>query len=137
MDESIRDALVSYVPPKDMVNSSLEEMYEEKFKILDIYMVYVATIMYKDEFGKSGGEKKSKKKLRKVMNKLERMNTKLIKRLTYPISSLKRTHWDDEKRARGKKPHKLITSPLLRFISCIHTLRIMYEIGMGESSLTY
>ena len=26
LDESIRDALVSYIPPKDRVNSSLEEM---------------------------------------------------------------------------------------------------------------
>jgi len=80
-----------------------------------------------DEFMKSGGGKKSMRKLRKVMNKLERMNTKLTKRLTFPISPLKRIHWNDEKRARGKKPRKLVTSPLLHFISCIHTFHSNIE----------
>ena len=56
-----------------MINSSFE-MYEEKLKILGIHIVYTPTIMYnEDEFVKSGGVKKSRRKLRKVMNKLERM----------------------------------------------------------------
>jgi len=46
----------------------------------------------KDGFVKRGGGKKSRRKLRKVMNKLEKMNTKLIKRLTFLISPLKRIH---------------------------------------------
>ena len=71
--------MVSYIPSKDMVNSSLEEIYEEKLKILSIYIVYTPTTMYnEDEFVKSGGGKKSRRKLRKVMNKLERINNKLI-----------------------------------------------------------
>ena len=75
------------------INSSFEEMYEEELKILGIHFIYVPTIMYnKDEFVKSDGGKKSKRKLRKMMNKLKRMNTKLTKRLIYPISPLKRTH---------------------------------------------
>ena len=81
-----------------MVNSSLEEIYEKELKILGIHIVYAPTTMYnEDEFVKSGGEKKSRRKLRKVMNKLERMNTKLTKRLTSPISPLKRVHWNDGK----------------------------------------
>jgi len=43
-----------------------------------------------DEFVKSGGEKKRRRG--KVMNKLERMRAKITKRLTSPISPLKRTH---------------------------------------------
>ena len=128
MDESIRDALVSYIPPKDMVNPTFEEIYEEELKILGIHIVCAPTTMYnEDEFVKSGGGEKSRRKLRKVMNKLERMNTKLIKRLTSLISPLKRTQWYDGKRARGKKPHKLATSPLLHFISCIHTFHSYIE----------
>ena len=48
-----------------------------------------------NEFVKSGGEKKRRK--RKVMNKSERMRVKMTKRLTSLISPLKRTHWNDEK----------------------------------------
>ena len=53
------DALVSYIPPKDMINSSFEEMYEEDLKILSIHIIYAPTTMYnKDEFVKSGGERR-------------------------------------------------------------------------------
>jgi len=122
LDQSISDALVSYIPLKDMVNSSLEEVDKEKFKILGTHIVYAPNTIYnEDEFRKSGGGKNNKRKLRKVMNKLDKRNTKLTKRLTSPIPPLKRTHWDDGKRARGKKLRKSVTSPLLHFISCIHT----------------
>jgi len=43
----------------------------------------------------------------KVMNKLERMKLKMTKILTSPICSVKRTHWNDEKRARGNRPRKI------------------------------
>ena len=100
LNELIKNALVSYIPLKDMVNPSFEVMYEEELKILGIHIVYGPTTMYnKDEFVKSDRGKKSRRKLRKMMNKLERMNTKLTKKLTSPISPLKRTHWDDGKRA--------------------------------------
>ena len=95
--------MVSYIPPKDMVNPSFE-MYEEELKILGIHIVYSPNIIYnEDEFVKSGGEKRRKRK-RKVMNKLKRMIAKMTKRLPSPISPLKRTHWNDEKRAREKLP---------------------------------
>ena len=89
--------MLSYIPLKDMVNSSFEEMYEEELKILGIHIIYAPTTMHnKDEFVKSGGGKKSKRKLRKMMNKLEMMNTKLTKRLISLILPLKRTHWNVE-----------------------------------------
>ena len=79
MDELIKDVLVNYIPLKD--NPSFEVMYEEELKILGIHIVYAPTTMYnEDEFVKSGGGKKSRRKLRKMMNKLERMNTKLTKK---------------------------------------------------------
>ena len=73
-------------------------MYEEELKILGIHIVYAPTAMYnEDEFVKSGGGKKGRKKLKKMMNKLERKNIKLRKRLTSPISLLKKTHCNDGK----------------------------------------
>ena len=80
LDESIRDALPSYIPPKDMVNPSFEEMYEKELKILGIHIIYMPITMYnEDEFVKSDGGKKSRRKMRKVINKLERMYKKLTK----------------------------------------------------------
>jgi len=62
LDESIRDALVSYIPPKDMINSSLEEMYKETLKVSSIHIGYAPTTMYnEDEFVKSGEGRKSRK----------------------------------------------------------------------------
>ena len=73
-------------------------MYEEELKILGIHIVYALITMYnEDEFGKSGKGKKSRRKLRKMMNKLEMMNTKLTKRLTSPILPPKWTYLNDEK----------------------------------------
>jgi len=102
LDDSIKDDLVSYVPPKDIVNSSFEEMYEDELIFLGIYVARIILCDNEDEFVKIGGEKKKKRK-RKVLNKLERMRAKMTKRLTSPISPLKRTHWNDEKRVRGSR----------------------------------
>ena len=71
LDDSIRDALVSYIPPKDLVNSSFEEMYEDELIFLGIHVAPIILCDNEDEFVKSGGEKKRRK--RKVMNKLERI----------------------------------------------------------------
>ena len=95
MDDSIRDALVSYIPSKDIVNLSFEEMYEDELMILGIHVAPIILYDNKDEFVKIDGEKKRRK--RKVMNKLERMRAKMIKKLTSLISPLKRTHWNDGK----------------------------------------
>jgi len=38
LNDSIRDTLVSYIPPKDIVNSSFEEMYEDELIFLGIHV---------------------------------------------------------------------------------------------------
>ena len=116
MDDSIRDALVSYIPPKNIVNLSFEEMYEDELIFLDIHVAPIILCDNEDEFVKSGGKKKRRRK-RKVMNKLERMRAKMITRLISPISPLKRTHWNDGKRVRENRPDRSIGVPLLQFIS--------------------
>ena len=80
MDESIKDALVSYIPPKEMVNLSFEEIYEDELKILGIHVIYAPKVFFDDddEFMKSERGKNSRRKLR---SKLERMNIKMTKRL--------------------------------------------------------
>ena len=60
-----------------------------------------------DEFKRKRCEKKKRRRWRKVMNKLEKMKLKMTKRLTSPIYSLKRTHWNDGKRARGNRLRKI------------------------------
>jgi len=93
--------VISY-PPKDIVNSSFKEMYEDELIFLGIYVAPIILCDNEDEFVKSGGEKKRRK--RKVMNKLERMRARITKRLISLISPLKRTYWNDGKRARGNRP---------------------------------
>ena len=108
LDESIRDALISYSPPKKIVDPSFEMMYEDELKFLSNHNVdNPIDLCDGDQFVKSRSGKTSRRRLRKVMNKLERMNAKIIKKLTSLISPLKRTHWNDGKRARGNKPRKI------------------------------
>ena len=75
MNDSIRDALVSYIPPKDIVYLSFEEMYEDELIFLSIHVAPIILRNNEDEFVKSGGEK-TKRRKRKVMNKLERIELK-------------------------------------------------------------
>jgi len=72
----------SYAPPKEMVNSSFEDIYEDELKILGIHVVYAPIVFFDDddEFMRSGRGKKSRRKLRKLRNKLERMNIKMTKK---------------------------------------------------------
>ena len=64
--------------------------------------------MYDDEFLKSkSGKKKGRRRLRKVMSKLERMKQKITIRLTYLNSPMKRTRWNNEKRAKENRPRKI------------------------------
>ena len=91
--------MVSYTPPKEMVNSSFEEIDVDELKILGIHVVYATIVFFDDddEFMKSERGKKSRMKLRKLRNKLERMNIKMTKRLVSPLCPIKRTHWNDGK----------------------------------------
>ena len=107
MDESIRDALVSYTLPKEIVNSIFEEIYEDELKILGIDVVYAPKVFFDDdnEFMNSGCRHVRKKSLRKV--RLGRKRAKLKTRLASPLCPIKRTHLNDGKRTRGMKPKKI------------------------------
>ena len=93
--------MVSYIPPKDIVYSSFEKISEDELIFLGIHVAPIILCNNEDKFVKIDEEKKRRK--RKVMKKLERMRAKMTKRLTSPISPLKRTHWNDEKRVRGSR----------------------------------
>ena len=94
LNESIRDSLVSYTPPKVIIDPSLEVKFEDELKFLDIHVVDTPIEMCDDDqiLKSRSGKKKSRRRLRKVKNKLERMRIKITKNLTSPISSLKRSH---------------------------------------------
>ena len=82
MDDSIRNALFSYIPPKDIVNLSFEKIYEDKLMFLGIHVVPIILCDNEDEFVKSCGERKRRRK-RKVMNKLEWMRAKIKKKIYF------------------------------------------------------
>jgi hypothetical protein len=50
---------------------------------------------------------KHRRRLRKRKNKLERGRSKMTRRLSSTKSPLKRTHWNDGKRARGFRPREI------------------------------
>jgi len=78
LDESIRNTLVSYTPPKEMVNSSFEKMYEDELKILCIHVVYapIALCDNEHEFRKSGRKKEEVEKSDEQIGEDERKNDK-------------------------------------------------------------
>ena len=44
--------MVSYIPPKNIVNSSFEEMYEDELIFLDIHVAPIILCENEDEFVK-------------------------------------------------------------------------------------
>ena len=62
LNDSIRDTLVSYIPPKDIINSSFEEMYEVELIFLGIHVTPIILCDNEDEFIKSDGKKKRRRK---------------------------------------------------------------------------
>ena len=74
LDEPVRDALVSYTPPKKIVDLSFEVMFEDELKFIGNHIVDTPTVLCEnDEFVRRYGTKR-RRRWRKVMNKLERMN---------------------------------------------------------------
>ena len=99
--------MVSYTPPKKIVDLSFELMFEDELKFIGNHIVTTLIMLCDNaEFMRKKCEKK-RRRWRKVMNKLERMKLKMTKRLTSPICFFKRTHWNDGKRARGSRPRKI------------------------------
>ena len=74
LNESIRDALVSYSPPDEIGDQSFEVMFKDELRFLDIHIVDDPIEMCDDDqFIRNRSGKKSRRRLKKVMNKLERM----------------------------------------------------------------
>ena len=65
-----------------------EPILLDEFDHIDIHI----EICNDDQSVRSEDEKIIRRRLRKITDKLERMRDKMTKRLTSPISSLKRTH---------------------------------------------
>ena len=100
--------MVHYTPLRKIVDLSVEVIFKDKLKFLGNHNVDNPIMLCdNDEFVRRMCEKKSNRRWRKVMNKLERMRVKMIKRLTSQICPLKRTHWNDRKRDRGNRPRKI------------------------------
>ena len=98
LNESIRDVLVSYSPLEEIGDPNFEVMFEDELRFLDIHIVDdPIETCDDDQFIMSRSGKKSRMRLRKVMNKLERMNAKITKRLTSLILPMKRTQWNEGK----------------------------------------
>jgi len=98
LDESNRDTLVSYTPPKENVDLSFELMFKYELKFLSIHVVDALIKMCDDDqFMRSRSGKKNRRKLRKVTKKIREDEWEDDKKLTSPISLLKRTHWNDRK----------------------------------------
>jgi len=70
-----------------------EPILLDEFDNIDIHI----KICNNDQFVKSENEKTIRRRVGKIKDKLERMRDKKTKRLTYLISLLKRTHWNDGK----------------------------------------
>ena len=80
-------------------------MYETELEFLSIHSEEVPTKRCDDnQFLNSGCRHVRKKSLRKV--RLGRNRAK-IKKIGLPICPIKRTHWNDGKRARGMKYKKI------------------------------
>ena len=84
-------------------------MFEDELKFIGNHIVAILIMLYdKNEFMRKKCKKKRRRRWRKVMNKLEMMKLKMTKILTSTICPMKRTHWNDGKRARGNRPRKIL-----------------------------
>ena len=105
-DEPTRDLLINYTSLGESVDLSFEKIYGTELEFLGIHNEEVPN-------EKGGGGKilnndcgnMRKKHLKKV--RLGRQEAKMKKHLASPLCPIKRTHWNDGKRARGIRPKKL------------------------------
>ena len=105
LDGLIRDILVNYTPPGESVNLSFEEMYGTELEFLGIHSEDVPTKRCDgNQFLNNGCGHMMKKSLKKM--RLGRKRAK-IKTLASPLCPIKRTHWNDGKRARGMNPKRI------------------------------
>ena len=93
LGESNRDVLISYTPPKEIIDLNFEVMFEDEFKFLSIHVVDVPIeTCDDDQLLKSRSEKKGRRRLKKCAEQIGEDENQDNKRLTSLISPLKRTH---------------------------------------------
>jgi len=95
--------LVNYSLPGKSVDLSFEEMYGTELEFLGIHSKEVPTER-RDEFLNNGCGHMMRKSLKKMKLGRKRVKTKM---LVSPLCLIKRTHWNDGKRARGMNPKQL------------------------------
>jgi len=62
LNELIRDALVSYAPPEEIINKSFEVIFEDELKFLNNHVVDTSIVLCEnDKFVRSRSEKKSRR----------------------------------------------------------------------------
>jgi hypothetical protein len=89
-------------------NQDFEKIFEDKQLFCDEW----GEVICENLFGEDDEEfvrrrKKIRRRLRRRKTKMERGLAKMTKRLSSTKSSLKRTHWNDGKRARGFRPREI------------------------------
>ena len=88
LDESVRDALVSYTTSKKIVDLSFEVMFEDELKFIGNHTVATLIMLHdNNEFMRKKCEKKRRRRWRKVMNKLEKMKLKMTKRYMHKVNT--------------------------------------------------
>ena len=103
LDEPIKNILVNYTLSGETVDQSFEEVYGTELEFLGIHSEEVPTERCDgNQFLNNGcGHIRKKRKMR-----LGRKRAKM-KTLASPLCPIKRTHWNDGKRARGMNSKKI------------------------------
>ena len=105
LDELTRDILVNYTPPGESVDLSFEEIYETELEFLDIHSEKVPTEKCDgDQFLNNECSHMRKKHLKKVDWGGRELRQK---KLASPLCPIKKTQWNDGKRARGMRLKKI------------------------------
>ena len=106
LDEPTRDLLVNHTSLGESVNLSFEEIYGTKLEFLGIHSEEVPTENCGgDQFLNNECRIMRKENLKKL--RLGRKRAKMTEKLASPLCPIKRTHWNDGKRARGIRPKKI------------------------------
>ena len=95
--------MVNYTPPGESVDLSFEEMYGTELEFLNNEEVPTEKCGG-DKFLNNNCSNMRKKHLKKV--RLGRKRAKMTKKLASLLCPIKRTHWNDGKRARGMRPKR-------------------------------
>ena len=106
LDEPTRDILINYTSLGESVDLSFEEIYRTELEFLGIHNEEVPIEKCGgDQFLNNECRNMRKENLKKL--RLGRKRAKMTEKLASPLCPIKRTHWNDGKRARGIRPKKI------------------------------